>query len=415
MNRIILFILVNSEMASSTSTPTLSLAAARALVLAAMRLDRPPARAATKRSLLDAIRRMEVLQIDTIHVVARSPYVVLWSRLGDFEPRWLEELLAEGRLFEYWSHEASILPIESYPLYRRFMLEGRLRWPANAWAASHEEAIARVRERLAGGPVRSADFAREDGRKGAWWDWKPEKRALETLHTLGDLMISARVNFHRVYDLRERVLPSWDDRDAPPLDEARRDLMLRAVRALGIATPAWAADYFRTPKREAPGLLEELAEEGRLLRASIDGVKGPAYVHPANARLMRAAVAGRIVPSVTTLLSPFDPLVWDRARAKALFDFDYRIECYTPAPKRRYGYFTLPVLHGDRLVGRLDPKAHRADGIFEVRSLHLEPGVEPTEELAGALAGALRRFAAWHETPRVVVRGPRSAWLRRSL
>lgn len=384
----------------------LSLAAVRAAMLAAMQLDREPAKRATKRTVLDAIRRMGALQIDTIHVVARSPYLVLRSRIGDFEPRWLEALLAERRIFEYWSHEACFLPIEHYPLYRRLMLDGRKGWKSSPdWIASHPEQVApildRIRER---GPVRAADFTRSDGRRGTWWDWKPEKMALEHLHSVGDLMIAERRNFHRVYDLRERVVPEWDDRDVPDLETVQRALALEAVRALGVAPARWVPDYFRTPKTGAAALLERLAAEGALVEIEVDGWNEPAYAHPDNRRVVRAAAAGRIEPSLTALLSPFDPLVWDRKRASELFGFDYRIECYTPAPKRRYGYFTLPILHRGRLVGRLDPKAHRAEGVFEVRSLHFEPDVALDDRLVAELADALARFAAWHETPRVVVR-----------
>jgi uncharacterized protein YcaQ len=385
---------------------TLSNEAARALMLAAMGLDRPPAKPATKRAVLNAIRAMGALQIDTIHVVARSPYVVLWSRLGDFEPRWLEELLAKGRLFEYWSHEACFLPIEDYGLYRRLMLDGQLRWKkAPHWIRSHPDEVARILEHVrARGGARSADFERSDGKKGGWWEWKPEKLALEALHCAGDLMIAERRNFHRVYDLRERVLPSWRDDQAPSLESVQRELALKAVRALGVATARWAPDYFRTPKTGAADRLEGLADEGALLRVEVEGVRGTAYVHADHAKTLRAAARGRLEPSATTLLSPFDPLVWHRDRASELFGFDYRIECYTPAPKRRYGYFTLPILDRRRIVGRLDPKAHRAEGLFEVKSVHLEPDVAIDAGLVERVAAAIGRFAAWHGTPRVVVR-----------
>src|SRR3712207_3314333 len=318
---------------------------------------------------------MGVLQIDSIAVVARSPYLVLWSRLGPYDPFWLDELLAEGALFEYWSHAASFIPIEDYGLYRRFMLEGREK--SRAWMSAHPEEIARVLARVReGGEVRSAEFARTDGRAGGWWEWKPEKRALEHLFAAGELMISRRdPNFHRVYDLRERVLeraaPGWDDVLAPPYEEVQQALALGAVRALGVAVARWVPDYFRTPKRGVAGLLDELANEGRLLLTQIEGWEEPAYVNPDNAGLAEAAVSGELSSSITTLLSPFDPVVWDRARALELFGFEYRIEVYTPAARRRYGYYSLPILHHGALVGRLDAKAHRKDGIFEVKALHL--------------------------------------------
>lgn len=378
---------------------------ARALVLAATGLDRPPARRATKTDVLAAIRRMGALQIDTIHVVARSPYLVLRSRLGDYDPAWLDELLAEGRIFEYWSHEACFLPVEHYSLYRRLMLDGVKGWKSmRPWLEQNRIVADHVLDRIrAGGPVRSSDFERTDGRSNGWWDWKPEKRALECLHTVGELMIARRDRFQRIYDLRERVLPEWDDARAPLLEEALRTLSLEAVRALGVARARWVPDYFRTPKPGSADRLERLADEGALLRAEIDGLDGPAYVHPENEGLARAAAAGEVRTTLTTLLSPFDPLVWDRTRASELFDFDYRIECYTPAQRRVYGYFTLPILRKGKLIGRLDPKAHRREGVFEVKALHLEPGVAVSDALVDDLRRVLAGWAAWHGTPEVVV------------
>ena len=385
----------------------LSQAAARALMLAAQGLDRRPRRKATKADVLAAIRRMEVLQIDTIHVVARSPYLVLWSRLGAYEPRWLDELLAERALFEYWAHEACFLPIESWPLLRHRMLDPHsLGWKySHGWIEKHPEQAERVLSHIREhGPARSADFERQDGKGGGWWGWKPEKRALESLLTAGELMIARRENFQRVYDLRQRVLPDWDDARVPPHGQAQRALALKAVRALGVAKAKWVADYFRMPKKETPALVRALAEEGALLPAAVEGWKEPAYVHPDHRALAESAAAGKIKPTLTTLLSPFDPIVWDRRRGVELFGFDYRLECYTPAPKRRYGYFTLPILRRGALVGRLDPKAHRKEGVFEVKALYLEPGVRATRGLLTDVAGAIRECAAWHGTPEVVVR-----------
>jgi uncharacterized protein len=385
----------------------LSAHAARTLMLAVQGLSQRPAQAATKNDVLDTIRRMHVLQIDTIHIVARSPYLVLWSRLGDYQQRWLDDLLAERALFEYWAHEACFLPIEDYPLYRHRMLDAaNMGWKyAREWAAQNRDALDRVLAHVhEHGEVRSADFERTDGSDGKWWGWKTEKRALESLFTSGQLMIVRRHNFQRIYDLRERVLPAWDDALLPPLDEVRRTLTLRAVRALGVTTARWTADYFRTRKLETAALVRHLADEGALLQVAVEGWDDAAYVHPDNAALAKAAAAGALAPELTTLLSPFDPLVWDRARAVAMFGFDYRIECYTPAPKRRYGYFTLPILQRGALIGRLDPKAHRKEKRFEVKALHLEPGIPITDELIADVAGALQACASWHGTPTVDVR-----------
>jgi uncharacterized protein YcaQ len=395
----------------------LSLPAARALLIAAQGLERPP-RHAGKADVLAAIRRMGVLQIDTIHVVARSPYLVLWSRLGNYDPVWLDELLAEGALFEYWAHEAAFVPIEDYPLFRHRMADaGSLGWKySHEWMDEHrtvvDRVLAHVREH---GPVRSADFERTDGKKGGWWGWKPEKRALEMLFTAGELMVSRREHFQRIYDLRERVLPGRYDGRRPSAKAANRALVAKATKSLGIATEAWIADYYRMRRSETAKALAELTADGILLPAQIAGIAAPCYVHTDNAELADAAAAGSLQPTRTVLLSPFDPIVWDRKRAEELFRFEYRIECYTPAPRRRYGYFTLPILRRGRLIGRLDPKAHRKDGIFEVKSIHLEPGVSLSASLTRDLARAIRECASWHGTPKVLLRGRSPKELMRPL
>jgi uncharacterized protein len=402
----------------------LSSRAARLLHVVAQGLDRRPRRRATKADVLAAVRRMHVLQLDTISVVARSPYLVLFSRLGRYEPAWLDELLAGGALFEYWAHEASLLPIEDYPLLRHRMLQPeQLGWkyrPAWVHENRHEldRVLAWIREH---GAVRSADFVRTDGGQAGWWEWKPEKRALEALFTAGELMVARRQGFQRVYDLRERVLPGWSDDALPDHDHAEAQLAAQAVQGLGIATARWVADYYRTDRRATAARVEQLAAEGGLLQARVDGWDEVAYVHPANRELARRAQAGSLRASLTTLLSPFDPLVWDRGRAAAMFGFDYRLECYTPEAKRRHGYFVLPVLRRGAIVGRLDAKAHRRAGVFEVHSLYLEDGVRASAAVQADIARALRDAAEWHGTPEVVitrteprgVRGALQALLRR--
>jgi uncharacterized protein len=378
----------------------LSAGAARAVHLAAQGMLQPRRRKATKSDVLEAIRRMGMLQIDTISVVARSPYFVLWSRLGDYDPAWLEQHLAEGRLFEYWAHEACFVPIEDYGLFRHRMLDpGSMGWKySESWmrerAAEVEQVLSHIR---ANGPTRSSDFERSDGKGGGWWEWKPEKRSLEVLFTSGALMIARRHNFQRVYDLAERVLPSWDDGQLPPMDEVRRQFVLRAVKALGVAKASWIPDYHRT-RRPHPDPAR-LVDEGMLVRARVEGWDEPVYIHPEHLDTARNAPA----PSLTTLLSPFDPIVWDRRRALDLFDFDYRLECYTPAEKRRYGYFTLPILRRGALAGRIDAKAHRKAGVFELRSVSLEPGVRTSERFTGDLALAVLRCANWHGCAQVRV------------
>lgn len=387
----------------------LSVADVRAILLAAQGLVLPPPVAPTKQDVLAAIRRMGALQIDAINVVARSQYLVLWSRLGCYEPRWLDELLAEGQLFEYWAHAACFLPIEDYPLYRRRMLDATGRWAhaarwAHTWLAENgaaaERVLTHIREQ---GGARTSDFARTDGQAGGWWNWKPEKAALEALHTAGKLMIARREGFQRVYDLRERVLPGWDDARALTSDEALRAFVLRTVRSLGVAPARWVPDYLRLAKRGIAALLEGLAEEGVLVRARVTGWDEPIYLHPETLPTIEAIQGGALRPTRTTLLSPFDPIIWDRDRALELYGFAYRIEVYTPAAKRRYGYFTLPILHDGTLVGRVDPKVERKAGRLVIRAAHLEPGVAVDEPLLVGLAEAVRDFARFHEVAEVVV------------
>ncbi|MFZ6645429.1 winged helix-turn-helix domain-containing protein [Undibacterium sp. TJN25] len=397
----------------------LSLLSARALHLAAQGLLNPPRGKAAKEHVLASIRNMSALQIDTINVVARSPYLVLWSRLGPYPQEWLDELLEEGKLFEYWSHEACFLPIEDYGLYRHQMISPQgLGWKYNhKWLAGNADSVDQIRRHIKqNGPARSADFERKDGKGGGWWEWKPEKRSLEVLFTTGELMVARRHQFQRVYDLRERVHTAWKDkRDLRPQLDGQREQVLKAVRALGIAKAGWVADYFRMGKLPAAIHPAALAEQGLLLKTGVNGWEHPAYVHPDHAALLEQAQQGRLKATATRILSPFDPVVWDRKRAIELFGFDYKLECYTPEAKRRYGYFTLPILRRGALVGRLDAKAHRKDGLFEVKNLHLEPDVRVSQALADDIAGALRSFAAWHGTPQILLNRSSSTELKKMM
>ncbi len=383
-------------------TQTLSLAEAQRIAVAAQGLAHPPLAPAAAADVLATIHRIGCLQIDTIHVVARSPYFVLWSRLGAYDPRWLDQLLYPRRqVFEYWAHAASILPIEYWPLFRSAMLRyarAEQGW-WTAWQREHPHVLDHVLNEIrARGALGAADFAAPpDHRSGGWWEWKPAKRALDILWSAGELMIERRVNFHRRYDLRERILPDWDDSQMPSEPERRRRLAGIALRALGIATERQLADYFRQPRDELGAILEEFVANGRADRVAVANWSVPAYVWREAWQALREAP-----PTHTTILSPFDNLIWDRARTRALWGFDYTIECYIPAPKRRFGYFVLPILrHGD-LIGRLDAKAERRAGVFRVKALYLEPHVQPMAVLED-IAGALLACARWHRTPEVLI------------
>jgi uncharacterized protein YcaQ len=385
---------------------------ARALHLAAQGLLAKPVRAATQADVRAAVRRMALLQIDTIHIVARSPYLVLFSRLGAYPMRWLDELLASADLFECWAHEACFAPIEDWGLHRR-LTESRDHWFVNrARQLQREESqgmgalLAHVEKH---GPVRSADFAHEPGARSGWWGWKKEKSWLEAWLALGELMVARRENFHRVYDLRRRVHPRADEAPLPSAAEARREVIERSLRALGIVQARWIHDYYRVKPRLTDAELGPLGEAGVATQVEVEGWRSPGWIHRDLLPIARKIASGSLEARRTALLSPFDPVVWDRQRALSMFGFDYRLECYTPAPMRKYGYFSLPILRRGELVGRLDAKAHRADGIFEVRGLFLEPAVKPSDQLLQEVAQAIRECADWHGTPRIeLVRADRS-------
>jgi uncharacterized protein YcaQ len=378
----------------------------------------PPRRLAAREDVAAAIARMGLLQIDTIHVVARSPYLVLFSRLGAYEPRWLDELLESTRIFECWAHEACLAPIEDYPLHRR-SLDTRKHWFMNRARRLFREDGKAMRAILAHvaehGPVKAADFVAPRKARSGWWGWKKEKALLEAWFALGELMIARRVNFHRVYDLRSRVYPAADGLELPTAAAAHRAIVDRTVRALGVTQARWINDYFRTRPRLGSADLGPLLEDGTIVAAEVEGWKAPGFVHRDHVAEAERIAAGERAATHTALLSPFDPVVWDRERVAAMFGFEYRIECYVPAPKRRYGYYVLPILRRGQLVGRLDAKAHRAEGVFEVKALYLEPAVRVSDALVRDLSSAVASCAAWHGTPEVRIRTTAPAGVRGAL
>lgn len=372
-------------------------ASVRLAMLGAQGLLSSPGESALKQDLLPCIWSMGYLQIDTIQVIHRSQYLVLWSRLGDFNPAWLDEVHAEGSLFEYHAHALCYLPIEDYPIFRGLMLfDDRVGNDWREWASRHPQVIERVRAVIEEkGPVCSADFD-SPAISTDWGNAKQEKLALIQMWSAGDLMVPYRENFRRYFDLRERVLPSWDDTNALNLDEAYRALILRAVKALGVASVDWIAAYYYLRKGDIHRLLVEMIEKKQLVPVEVQGWEESFYLHPDQYDLVLAAASGDLAANHTTLLSPFDPLISDRSRTKSLFDYEYSFEAYTPVKKRQYGYFCLPILYQGKLVGRLDPKAHRKQSRMEIKFLHLEPGIEIDDALISTLKETLIRFTKWH-------------------
>ena len=351
-----------------------------------------------------AMKRAGLLQIDSVNVLVRAHYMPLFSRLGPYPQSLLDEA-AWGKkrtLFEYWAHEASLLPLDMHPLLRWRMeraargqgIYGQLARISRERPELVASALEMVRDR---GPVAASELDSElQGRRGSggWWGWSDVKCALEYLFWAGLVTTRTRRGFERLYDLPERALPrAVLDLPTPDEAEAHRALLALSGRALGIATAGDLRDYFRLDAADVKPRIAELVEEGTLVPAEVEGWKQLGYLHRDARRPRRIEAAA--------LLSPFDPVVWERARTERLFGFRYRLEIYTPAEKRLHGYYVLPFLLGDRLVARVDLKAERTAGTLHVLAAHAEPHAPP--HTGEALLAELRLMAEWLGLARVVV------------
>lgn len=342
--------------------------------------------------VMRTVRRMGVLQVDSVNVVERAHHLTLFSRLGRYDTGLLWRALEERRLFEYWAHVASMVPIEDFPLFRHRMEQYRHSlgyWRSlKAAVARHPEYLNRVCAEVAQrGPLTASDLEDPGERKGPWWGWAEGKVALEYLFFSGEVTVSHRTNFARYYDLVERVVPP-EQFEAPaiPAPEAHRLLVERSARAMGVATVHELADYFRIGIGDARTAVDHLVGEGRLEPVEVQGQDRPVYAHP-------QMVVPRSVEA-RALLNPFDPVVWNRDRTEWLYGLRYRIEIYVPAPKRVYGYYVFPFLLGDELVARVDLKADRKAGVLRVNGAFIEEGQDPVR-VAGELAAELGEMAAW--------------------
>jgi hypothetical protein len=344
-------------------------------------------RRASRGDVEATIRRLSCIQLDSISAVERSHRIVLAGRAGDYPRDTVTRLLAAGRIFEFWAHEACLLPIESWPLFRSAMDNGGRGWYGNV-GKTHphlaDEIVAEIRER---GPLGSRHFEGSGG--GGMWNWKPAKAMLERLWNHGDLVVAGRQGFQRVYDLAERVIPrELLEAPVPPEHETLLALAEQAVRARGVLTEAGVREHWRLKggaARVRPALAE-LVAAGRLRRLRVDDGGADVFVAP-EAELDRPAETAAV------LLSPFDNLLWDRPFARRILGFDHLIEVYKPAPQRRYGYYVLPFLRGDRIAGRADLKSERKEGRLVVRAFHREDGVRASGALDDALDRALARLA----------------------
>jgi uncharacterized protein len=382
-----------------TKPVVLSAARARRIALAAQGFAAArPDSATNVGHVRRAIDRLGLLQIDSVNVLTRAHYLPLFSRLGNYDSGHLDRI-AWGRksqrgLFEFWAHEASLLPLGAHPLFRWHMQRVRdnagggkvkLHRFRQEKAKYIDEVLREIADR---GPLAASELSNGGERRGAWWGWNDGKLAVEWLFAAGIVTTATRRGtFERVYDLTERILPAHIQAlPTPSAEEAQRELLRQSARALGIATEFDLRDYFRLGVAETKLRLAELVEAGDLLAVEVEGWKRPAYLDPA-ARQPRRIEA-------RALLAPFDPLIWERDRTHRIFDFFYRIGIYTPVAKRTHGYYVLPFLLGERLVARVDLKADRANGKLLVHAAHLEPGHD-VRQVAGPLRAELRLMADW--------------------
>lgn len=378
---------------------SVSPAAARRIALSAQGFGMPRAASVGTRQLNLLLGRVGVLQIDSVNVLERSHYLPVFARLGPYDKALLDRLTLRPKApyLEYWAHVATFVPAADWPLWKwrmRALREKYTRKP-DAWPIAHRELLAWVRAELATkGPMPASAIEHDaNERRGPWWGWSDVKHALEYLFMFGEVVTAGRRNFERVYALPEHVLPREALDSEVPRDDAVRELVRRAARSHGIGTVRDLADYYRLSIADATRALRDLADSGDVRRVSVDGWTAPAFLHR-DVRVPRRIEAA-------ALLSPFDPVVWERDRALRLFDFHYRIEIYTPAEKRVYGYYTLPVLVDDRLVGRIDLKNDRQTGVLRVQSAwregHAPPGVEER------VVPVLRELAAWQGLEAIAV------------
>ncbi|WP_017905673.1 winged helix-turn-helix domain-containing protein [Pseudomonas asplenii] len=370
---------------------------ARRLALAAQGFQGPRRQVPIQpRQLNRLIERLGVVQIDSVNALVRSHYLPLFSRLGNYSADLLDQAAwSQGRrrtLFEYWGHEASLLPMALYPLMRwRMARASRGEGIYQQMARFGREQQTTIRRVLAlveeRGALGAGSLSSREEKAGPWWDWSAEKHALEWLFAAGEVTVAGRRGFERLYDLPERVIPRAVLGQTPVDEaEAQRGLLRQAALALGVATEKDLRDYYRLDPADSRARLAELVEAGEVQVCEVEGWRQPAYC-PVQVKVPRKVEA-------SALLSPFDSLIWERSRTERLFDFRYRLEIYTPRHKRVYGYYVLPFLHGERIAARVDLRAERAQGRLAVHAVHEEEqGLD--EAGMAALAASLRQLADW--------------------
>ncbi len=392
----------------SPRTPELPIDKARRIAVHAQRLDNRSNTTRGKNGILATIQHLGYIQLDTISVVNRAHHCTLWSRLTDYKPENLHKLQAFDRaIFEYWGHAASLLPIEDYPHYLHRMHQyrnGGYGWEGKEWKTIKDIAPDILKRVEKEGPLASRHFKPPPGKKrGTWWDWKPAKKALEHLFWQGRLLIDRRENFQRFYNIPNRVLPEIFHNAQPSNRNALGEFLIhRALRAHAIASrhTFWRHLYLAGKGLIFP-TLDQMLEDGRLIKISIPETKDiPYYTTP---EVYEKARRLRKTKPQLHLLNPFDNFIIQRTRLEALFNFRYRLECYVPAEKREHGYFVFPILWGDRLVARLDPKADRKNRTLHLQAMHFEDHFRNITDFAPQFAEKVVSFARFNDCDKIIL------------
>jgi uncharacterized protein YcaQ len=396
--------------------PVFNRRAVAAVFLERQHLVRPRQRRLTTRSLLSFVEDVGGLQIDSINVVERAHHLTLWSRFGPFDRRRLERIAYRERLLlEYWAHAACLVPASHMPAWRRVMLDYSLRSRAwGSWLKKNRSVLSAVEKAItANGPMGTADFEhrRAPGSAAGWWNWKPAAHALDYLWMSGRTQVHSRKHFQKRFDLAERMMPEAVAQEALSLPGFRRWHLRQSLHAMGAASESDLRMYLTYPRTAASDrrhALRAAVDSGEIVEIEVTGARGRWLALAEDLPALAAADRKRRPTAGTTLLSPFDSFLWHRDRTRQLFGYDYTLEVYTPGPKRVHGYYSLPIFHDGQLIGRLDPKTHRAEKRLEVKAVHFEPwfarGTAPPTGSRGpvdrdtALAGvgdALRSLAAF--------------------
>ncbi len=377
----------------------------------------PPQATVGKEEILQTVRALGCVQIDTISVIERSHYLAFWSRLGNYRKEWLDQLLSPDRkVFEYWAHAASIIPMENYryflPAMKRRQTE--LQSKARRWLKEKANLLETVLSEIKqNGPMSSKDFKQDKTKKkkvekNGWWSWKPAKYALELLYNAGVLMVSRRENFQRYYDLTENVLPPHIDTSEPLEEEQRRFFIKKTLDAWGLAEPKDIARYFYTWSTKTnlgvkaiSGVVEELESEDIITSVQVEGIDKPYLMLTKNLKNLEKIANTQNQEGTVSLISPFDNLTWSKSRTKNLFDYQPRLEIYFPRETRKFGYYALTILYGSQIVGRLDPKMHRDASTLEIRALELKEGFGPTKDFKQQLTFTLEDFMRFHNAENI--------------